>query len=722
MKLKKAIKRIVALSTGATMLGATVLGAMAADLSEYPSPLFIKDGKFDGLIVIGADADTQDMLGAMDIISTLQATAVSGSTGTAATTETVGDVYKFEKATDRLNLGEAMSSIRSKLYDNHLPIILADGTFSTSKGAKYDYEQELNMSATAKLTHFADKDYEDDKPVIGIRIDRNDPVLLYTLEFTKAAKSTVDSSDNWDEFEDRQIEILGEVFDIFGSDDSDKELELMRGALKPTLEEGETATYTINGVEYEVTALIIQDTGDEKVKMKVNGEVTDSLDEGDIYELADGTLIGIREVLPNEAGDVTQDMVEFYMGAKKITLTNGEELEMDDEDISNVDVVITTGSSSNKTTIEKIEFSWIADDDLFITEEANEVVMPGLESIKFYMEGFYKGAEELIKAYASGDDTIVLDAPLKDYDVKLDLLYAADSSNYFNFTGGSATKQLITTVCNNNFTVDMDTDEFFVVTKKSGKEAETAVLQLSKVHATNGVTIKDYTGTVIAENKKLDKTFDAADMTITVKNFSNSDSNASFEITDSTCQDRMLITAEGLQILLPGNGASLVEATYNHSFLINITEEDKDENIGSGSGFYQLNATFNSDSEAHVRLFAKTNLSNDKTYSIDDTKVYVGYVESQVSSKVTEDKTADQYDIEIVYPGEETYANLYIGSKASKVTTTAAAESVVTAQIEVGAAVMDTSLTSYTDKNLIVIGGPAINRAAAALLGKTYPA
>ena len=45
------------------MLGATVLGAMAADLSEYPSPMYIKDGKFDGLIVIGADADTQDMLG-----------------------------------------------------------------------------------------------------------------------------------------------------------------------------------------------------------------------------------------------------------------------------------------------------------------------------------------------------------------------------------------------------------------------------------------------------------------------------------------------------------------------------------------------------------------------------------------------------------------------------------------------------------------------------------
>ncbi|TKJ16980.1 hypothetical protein CEE44_00385 [Candidatus Woesearchaeota archaeon B3_Woes] len=769
MKLRKTVKRIVALSTGATMLGATVLGAMAADLSEYPAPMFIKDGKFDGLLVIGADGDTQDMLGAMDMISSLQAVAVGGSTGTSAVTSTVGDVFKFDKSSDKLNVGENMTTIRTKLSDTHLPIILADGTFTTAKGAKYDYEQEISLGSTSDhhIQFFADKDYEDEKPVVGLSISRNKNVLNYTLEFTKNAKSSVNSDGDLTELEDRQIEMLGEVFDITGSENntaSTAELSLMRGALKPTLEEGETATYTIDGKEYEVTALIIDDTN-SKVKFKINGEVTDSMVKGDVYQLSDGINIGAREILPNEAGDVTQDMVEFYLGAKKIVMKGGEELSMDDEDISNVDVYITTSQSASKTALEKIEIAWTADDDLFITEDGNEVVMPGLESIKFYMDGFYRGAEEEISVYGSSDDTITLAAPVKDYDVKLDLLYDSDSDGDFNNVGASATKKLITRTClgtDEYFYVDMDTDEYFVVTKVNGKEAETAVLQLSKVHDTNGITVKDYTGTVIAENKKVTKTFDAADMTITVMNLSQTDSNVSFKLSDSNCVNSTLVTAEGLQLGLPatdvyteynlsngiitanincsggdysksihlnltswnatGTGLNGSKDCYAPAWTMNVTEEDKDENIASGTGFLQLNATFNSDTEAHVKLVAKTNLSNDKTYSIDNSKRYVGLVQSQVSTQVIEDKVADQYVIELTYPGEETYANLYIGSKASQVSTTAGSESVAITKIEVGAAVLDTSLSSYTNQNLIVVGGPAINRATAALTGKSYPA
>ena len=762
MKLRKTIKKIVALTTGATMLGATLLGAMAADLSDYPNPLFIKDGKFDGLIVIGADADTQDMLGAMDIISSLQAVAVAGSIGTSATVSTVGDVYKFEKSSDKLNMGDNLPAIRSKLSDTHLPIVLADGTFSTAKGAKYDYEQEITIDAGATVQHFADKDYEDDKPVVGIKFARNDGILTYVLEFSKNAKSTTNAADDLEEFEDRQIEMLGEVFDIIGSDNSSAELELMRGALKPTLEEGETQTYIINGKEYEVTALIIDDTN-SKVKFKINGEVTDSMVKGDVYQLADGVNVGAREILPNEAGDVTQDMVEFYLGAKKIVLATGEELSIDDEDVSKVDVTVTTATgTSDKEELEKIQIAWVADDDLFLTEDGNEVVMPGLESLKLSMEGFYKGAEEEIKVYASGSDTITLDAPLKDYDVSLDVLFDSGANGDWNYTGGGTTKRVITETCD-NVTIDMDTDEYFVVTKVDGKEAETAVLQLTKVDDTNGVTIKDYTGKIVTENKKIGKTFDIADMTVIVHNYSETNSAVNLSITDVSCIGSTLVTAEGLRITLPtdntyvqnitsnvptaalvnctdanfantikvnlssfngtGGGLNASKICYAPSWIMNMSEEDKDENIASiGFQDYQLNLTFNSDSEGTVKLVAKTNLSNDKTYSIDDSKRYAGYINSSVSSKIIEDKVADQYEIEITYPGEETYAEVYLGSKASKVTTTTGTESVAVTKIEVGAAVMDTSLTTYTDQNLIVVGGPAINRAAAALLGKTYPA
>jgi len=287
--------------------------------------------------------------------------------------------------------------------------------------------------------------------------------------------------------------------------------------------------------------------------------------------------------------------------------------------------------------------------------------------------------------------------------------------------------------CNANFTVDMDTDEYFVVTKldaTSGKEAQTSVLQLTKVDDTDGVTVKDYAGDTIAQDKKLGKTFDASDLTLTVDYYNKVGSNATFRLLDTNCRNFTIVTKEGLLMNLSApanNPMGIVNVTslsnWNGSVVMTFAEEDKDENIASGNNYdgtsYQANLSFVSDG-ADVKLISKAWLSNGKTYSVDDTQVYVGYTNSTVSSKITEDLTSDQKDLEILYPGEETYGDLYIGSKASKVTTTGGESTPVT-KIEVGAAVMDTSLATYTSQNLIVVGGPAINRATAALLGKAYP-
>ncbi|MFW5852765.1 MAG: S-layer protein, partial [Nanoarchaeota archaeon] len=71
MNVKKAIKRIAALGTGAALMGATVLGAMAADLNDFPSP-FVQDGQFNAMLVVGESAQTPDIIGAVDIATVLQ--------------------------------------------------------------------------------------------------------------------------------------------------------------------------------------------------------------------------------------------------------------------------------------------------------------------------------------------------------------------------------------------------------------------------------------------------------------------------------------------------------------------------------------------------------------------------------------------------------------------------------------------------------------------------
>ena len=61
MNTKKVIKRLAAVATGAAMLGATVMGAFAADLSDYPD-MFVSDGTFDGYFVVGEAASSVDNL------------------------------------------------------------------------------------------------------------------------------------------------------------------------------------------------------------------------------------------------------------------------------------------------------------------------------------------------------------------------------------------------------------------------------------------------------------------------------------------------------------------------------------------------------------------------------------------------------------------------------------------------------------------------------------
>ena len=131
---------------------------------------------------------------------------------------------------------------------------------------------------------------------------------------------------------------------------------------------------------------------------------------------------------------------------------------------------------------------------------------------------------------------------LENYEISINIL----NSSYF-----SSTKQVVTNTCDTYFTVDMDTDEYFIVTKIDGEAGESAVLQLTKVHDTSGVTVKDYTGTVIAENKRRTKTFDAADMTITVNGYLQSGSWANFTISDSLCANNMIITKDGEKIDIP---------------------------------------------------------------------------------------------------------------------------------------------------------------------------
>ncbi|MBR9677743.1 MAG: hypothetical protein GOU97_00390 [Nanoarchaeota archaeon] len=121
LKVKRTIKKIAALTTGAVMVGATVTGAaLATMLSDLPSP-FVSSGNFDADVVVGSSSTStpagiaSDVAGAIDVAAafaqlatttggagsgsaTLQVDQFSGEDMTALTIDTTTGVNHTAKA------------------------------------------------------------------------------------------------------------------------------------------------------------------------------------------------------------------------------------------------------------------------------------------------------------------------------------------------------------------------------------------------------------------------------------------------------------------------------------------------------------------------------------------------------------------------------------------------------------------------------------------------
>jgi hypothetical protein len=83
-------------------------------------------------------------------------------------------------------------------------------------------------------------------------------------------------------------------------------------AVRDTLNEGETKTYSVGGDDFQVTVTAITDTGTMYVKFNINGEATLSMRENDTYLISEIQL-RVNDIISNEAGDVTQDLVDFSL-------------------------------------------------------------------------------------------------------------------------------------------------------------------------------------------------------------------------------------------------------------------------------------------------------------------------------------------------------------------------------------------------------------------------
>jgi hypothetical protein len=714
--MKKAIKRIVALGTGATMLGATVLGAVAAaDLADYPQP-FVEGGVYNAIAVIGANAKAEDTIGVSDVLLGLGYVEGQATSGTTATTTLQGDAKKIVKGTDELNLYEYLSasSIGTGIEDGPISTVtdsdlnaLADGSIDNDKGT-FTYNQFIDLPEAAKVDYVTDDDQSDD-PALYLHFEDDSLGYRYFLTFGTSLESDIDSDGTLEDLENEKIQMLGKEFTIVDSDNSTS-IELMAGAVQDTLEEGESKTYTVNGLDYDVEVIIITDTGTSQVKFKINGEVTDAMVETETYRLSDGTEIGVKEILANEAGDVTQDLVEFYLGAQKITLTDsgldgGGSLQVGSETISDIDVRLQGSEDGDEWRLSMIEINWTVGDDYYvpiggklsdqIDDDDKDVLF--LRNLDFEFTDMNAEDIEEIEIDPYKANRVKISVPTKTGgDLSFDAFYSSGTTIAL---GKDATEILEDTesdamVEDTMFVLSSDMYSHLLQVDDFNINDETVTFKDLGTGSTMTVTA-DTTGTLHLDGIAYSFTASYSPDNVTFDSFG----------TDHTDGEVTIYTAEEAKVVISVNGSGnygLVEFEEYHG-----GKGDDSTSVD------HINATITDAGTSDDIAVNEPTLTSGEFESWDSKDDY--------SDAYTRWGTHVEYDsdndiVTIEYPSEESTVDVYITSGV--VTTSSGGETTDgLVKVDVGAPMLDEEVADWKAQNVIVVGGPCVNTVAAELMG-----
>ncbi len=542
LKAKKAMKKVLAISTAVTMLGATMTSALALDLGEYPSP-FVKGGVYDpsNVFVLGDEAKGADTFGALDIAANLQFESKVCTAGGAGTVNVVGDATSISTSSDLLELRESLGDVRETLSEFDLDG-LRGGSVTTNEG-RTEYNQYLRFNSSTlaignpPVVNFT----ENDEPVekVGdfliVKVGGTNATAAffeYELQFEEGLESSISSS-TLPDLDDESLVILGQtyVFVDTSIDTTNNEIKLvlLGGAVYDVLEEGEKKSYTVKGKSYDVQVVIITDQSPETVVFRINGEQTKELDDGEVAVLSDGTLLGVSEIISNEAGEAGGgDIVEFYIGANKLEIEDKEytdavfesRVKIDNEPLEDAWVQIEVNElSSTEIEVTSIKYRLVADSLPGLT---NIYVPPGHGVREFLDEpqGMlgqnwdirYEGLDDtgvsVIKLDPKGDDEYTLEftnqigqlyrtpyitnkgGVFKFGDDDDDLVF---SEGYFNTSAN---------VNASNLFFNIETNDYFILSKQESANAtdETAVSHVVRYTSidtsNNQVTVDDLaTGT-----------------------------------------------------------------------------------------------------------------------------------------------------------------------------------------------------------------------------------
>jgi hypothetical protein len=673
------------------MIASTVALAAAANA---PAP-FVTGGVANAAVVVGSSASADDM-GAATVVKAYLDSKVT-STGSSTIS---GEHITLERDSTKLDVGNGTdASYGNSIGSDKLPTLLADGVFTSSGDNKdYDYTQKIAV-ANLNLTQFDNSDYlgVSDNPTLGVMVADGKTLLTYTLKFS-GDKPTFDST-----LESSDITIMGKTYSVVGVDATDS-LTLLDSAQTQIINEGDTASVTIGGTSYDITVTDVSDT--DKVKVTVNGKTSSSLAIGSTYKIADGAYIGVKDVsFKSKTG--SNSNAELTFGAGKLELTDGNEVKLNDNSVTNLIAGVTNSSGE----LSQLTLTWEADGNQFITDNSS-LVMPGFNNIKLSSTGVMFPSSEDIVIQNDGKYAVELQAPITHGDASIDILAEADATSNFTIIGYSGSKLLETTAGTMlNFSAT-NTDNQFVASWNNTRDSESYLLTATGFtddgNGNNKTTIKEKVGS-FEKQVSVNDTIDIGNVELTVKGIDKANKIVNLSA-GSGVSFSTLYTSSGLKINLPTPdvvNATNVSYTPIAKYNITLTEANKDGNLGAGN-VMQITIGDTSDGYTMVKNVygVSSGLSEIGTSSVD-----VGYVYSPLATKVSLNTNPDQNTATLTYHGSESYGNVIVSDVSAIVNGGSSGVLIV----------KDNEASAMTGKNLVVVGGSCINTVAATLLGSSTP-
>ncbi len=668
--MKKLFHKAITVLGSLVLVGATMSGAFAASFSDLSGS--------NTSVVVGSTAMSSDATAAAKVVADL------GTTTSGSVTFTGGDSYQLEKSYDKFNLGESIDDFGT-LYEDDMPDFLKDGVYKDKDNTEVDYTQSITFGTDkVRLDLFSEKKYNNREITIGFNIADGNEILTYNVDFD----GTLMNADGAD------IPLLGNMYYVSSVNNGTTDtIELFDSSSSVELEEGASETVSIGTDSYEVTVSYITAT---QARFVVNGKSLGNIAVGSSQKLSDGSYILLKDTYVSSKESILST-AEFTIGSGLITLENGAEVEIADEDVDGLVATVDVNAGT-------ISLKWNADGQTFLTEEDNELTMPGFNSIKVVYGGLtFSELEET--EFVPGDE-FVLSTEVKDGSLDLPLVYyngsnmslGSSDNTPLKFTSGVSAKLNET-----------DEDKLVVVSsrKTTGEEYATVAYEIKSV-TEDGSKIEEVVLTNLANGNelKLESNKEAVKGNVKYKLETNGSLSilpvsASFQV-----DFEQVYTVNGLTIYfgdLDLNSSDTSKFTVGNDTLT-VFEPTYEGKISNTNPLTLKLAINTDDDELHV-----LSVSGEDVKKSDD-DVTTAYIYSEMATKYEFDESDDSHRL-VVYTGEEE----------------ATAEVVVTSgSVEVSSgstgakAYEDDETTSFAGKNLIVVGGSCVNAVAAELLGGNY--